>query len=403
MPHVSRPNQYIIPPHILRQIVERGDSRLRTRALRSLTIRARFQGRREVLSQIRLATPLGEKYRTVFDAQEGRRLPGTLARNEGEAAVSDERVNAVYDGLGAAFDLFHDVYGRRSLDNRGLRLVASVHYETDFDNAFWDGQQLVFGDGDGVVFRGFTRSLEVIGHELTHGLIQHESGLGYQDQPGALNESLADVFGSLVKQYHLNQDVNEADWLIGKDLLGPGLKGVGLRSLKAPGTAYDDPLLGKDPQVAHIRNYAKVNEDYGGVHINSGIGNYAFYLVAKQLGGYAWEQAGQIWYDALPRFRAETDFQEAATITYQVAGELYGPGSGPQQAVQSAWEEVGLRVQARATRRRAAVRRTETLVPQEESQAPRNGNGGVSKEIEGIKSTLEVIRQRVEGLAPSHS
>src|SRR5271165_1610354 len=122
MSRTKRPVQYIVPPHILRNIVEHGDARLRARAIRALTIRARFQGRREILSQIRLATPLGEKYRTVFDAREGRRLPGSLARNEGEAPVSDERINAVYDGLGAAYDLFHDVYGRNSLDNRGLRL-----------------------------------------------------------------------------------------------------------------------------------------------------------------------------------------------------------------------------------------------------------------------------------------
>jgi Zn-dependent metalloprotease len=400
--------QTIVPPHILRHLVEHGDARIRARAIRSLTIRARFQGRREVLSQVRLSSPLGERYRTVFDAKEGRRLPGTLVRNEGDNPTGDPKINAVYDGLGVIYDFFHDVYGRNSLDNRGQRLIATVHFESDFDNAFWDGRQLVFGDGDGVIFKGFSSSLDVVAHELAHGVIQHDAGLDYQDQPGALNESFADVFASLVKQYHLNQDVNTADWLIGSDLLGPGIKGRGLRSLKEPGQAYDDPLIGKDPQVASFRNYINVNDDRGGVHINSGIANHAFYLVAKQLGGYAWDEAGQIWYLSLRRFQRETDFQEAASIIYQVAGELFGPSSPEQHAVQNAWEEVGVRIQTRAIRRRSVSQRAASIVsPASRSEGQSHGNGHSlsqpSGELDGIKKTLEVLRQRVDVLSPVQS
>jgi Zn-dependent metalloprotease len=391
--------QFIVPPHILRNIVEHGDARLRARAIRSLTIRARFQGRREILSQVGLSTPLGEKYRTIFDAKGGRRLPGTLVRDEGDTPSSDPKVNAVYDGLGAVYDFFHDVYGRDSVDDRGSRLSATIHFDADFDNAFWDGRQLIFGDGDGVLFKGFTRSLDVIAHEVAHGIIQHEAGLSYQDQAGALNESWADVFASLVKQYQLNQEVEAADWLIGSELLTPTVKGQGLRSLKAPGSAYDDPLLGHDPQVASVRNFVNVNEDLGGVHINSGIPNHAFYLVAKQLGGYAWVEAGQIWYDSLRRFRREIDFLDAASITYQVAGELYGSGSAQQQAVKNAWEEVGLRVQVRAAQRRRPGVRPAPVAARPQAPAHGNGSGHAAQEIEGIKQTLEVIRQRVEGLA----
>jgi len=403
MSRSKRPVHYIVPPHILRNIVEHGDARLRARAIRSLTIRARFQGRREILSQVRLTTPLGEKYRTIFDAKGGRRLPGTLVRDEGDAPSSDAKVNALYDGLGVVYDFFHDVYGRESIDDRGSRLSATVHFDADFDNAFWDGRQLIFGDGDGVIFKGFTRSVDVIAHEVAHGVIQHEAGLGYQDQAGALHESWADVFASLVKQYHHNQEVEDADWLIGSELLVPGVKGQGLRSLKAPGTAYDDPLLGRDPQVASVRNYVNVNEDLGGVHINSGIPNHAFYLVAKQLGGYAWVEAGQIWYDALRRLRRSADFLDAAAATYQVAGELYGSGSAQQQAVKNAWEEVGLRVQVRSSpRRRLIARPASAPATGVRSEVPAHGNGSTSshasQDIEGIKQTLEVIRQRVEGL-----
>ena len=394
----------IVPPHIYRNILEHGDARLRARALRSLTIRARFWGHREILSQVNLAVPVGERYRSVFDAKEGRRLPGTLVRNEGDAPTGDARVNAVYDNLGLFYDFFHDVYGRNSLDNQGQRLIATVHYETDFDNAFFDGRQIVFGDGDGVVFQGFTRSLDVIGHELAHGVIQNASRLRYQDQPGALNESLADIFGSLFKQYQQNQDAESADWLIGSDLFVSGLKGRGLRSLKEPGGAYDDPLLGKDPQPGHFRNYVNVNEDGGGVHVNSGIPNRAFYLVAKQLGGYAWEEAGRIWYEALHRLQAETEFQDAAQITYQVAGELFGPASAQQHAVQNGWEEVGVRVQVRAGRLRAVASQSASSSAahgRTEARTQTNGNGKHGTEdLEGIKKTLEVIRQRVEVLTP---
>src|SRR5699024_6933438 len=116
---------------------------------------------------------------------------------------------------------------------------------------------------------------------------------------GALNESLSDVFGSLIKQYTLGQTAADADWLIGTGLLAPRVTGKALRSMKEPGTAYDDDVLGKDPQPSTMDGYVNTGRDNGGVHINSGIPNRAFYLVATALGGNAWERAGQIWYDVL--------------------------------------------------------------------------------------------------------
>src|SRR5678815_4747497 len=128
---------------------------------------------------------------------------------------------------------------------------------------------------------------------------RYEAKLTYSQHPGALNESMSDVFGSLVKQYSLNQSAADADWLIGAGLLAAGVNGVALRSMKAPGTAYDDRVLGKDPQPAHMKDYVNTISDNGGVHINSGIPNHAFYVVATELGGFAWEKAGKIWYVAL--------------------------------------------------------------------------------------------------------
>src|SRR5260221_6079606 len=155
---------------------------------------------------------------------------------------------------------------------------------------------MVYGDGDGDLFELFTKPIDVTGHELTHGVTQYSANLNYQDQSGALNESFSDVFGSLVKQQALNQTTEQADWLIGQGIFTSKVHGVALRSMKAPGTAYEDPVLGKDPQPADMHSFVKTVDDNGGVHLNSGIPNKAFYLAATAIGGYAWDVAGEIWY-----------------------------------------------------------------------------------------------------------
>lgn len=148
----------------------------------------------------------------------------------------DQAVNDAYDALGATYDLYSDIFQRDSIDGRDMRLVASVHYGKKFDNAFWDGQQMVFGDGDGKLFLGFTKAIDVVGHELTHGVTQYTANLEDHKQSGALNESFSGVFGSLVKQYHAKEDAHSADWLIGEGILGPSIKGQALRSMAEPGT-----------------------------------------------------------------------------------------------------------------------------------------------------------------------
>jgi Zn-dependent metalloprotease len=159
-----------------------------------------------------------------------------------------------------------------------------------------------------------------------------------------LNESISDVFGSMVKQYKLQQTSDEADWLIGAGILAKGIHGVALRSMKAPGTAFDDPKLGKDNQPADMAHYVKTNEDNGGVHTNSGIPNHAFYLLATALGGHSWEKAGQIWYDTLidHNLKSNSSFATFATLTVHSAGSRYGAASTEQKAVQDAWAKVGV-------------------------------------------------------------
>ncbi|MDJ0798832.1 MAG: M4 family metallopeptidase [Calothrix sp. MO_167.B12] len=341
--HYRCPICCIVPPHMLEKMVVNGNVEQREWAFQTLNASSQFRGRREIVGGIYLSASAGEKRRTIYDAQTNQQLPGMLVRTEGDPPVDDEAVNEAYDAAGATYDFFHDILERNSIDDKGLRLDSTVHYGVKYDNAFWNGDQMVYGDGDGEVFQRFTTSIDVIAHELSHGVTQYEAGLIYFGESGALNESMSDVFGSLVKQKVKNQTAESADWIIGEGLLMPKIKGVGIRSMKAPGTAYDDPLLGEDPQPGHMKDIYTGFKDNGGVHINSGIPNRAFYLAAMEIGGYAWEKAGKIWYISLrDRLRRRSNFRRAAKVTRQVAGELYGEGSKEQKAVENAWREVGV-------------------------------------------------------------
>lgn len=300
-------------------------------------------------------------HRSIHDAQHGTTLPGVLVRAEGAASAGDESVDEAYDGLGATWELYHQAFGRDSLDDAGMELIATVHYGEDFQNAFWDGEQMIFGDGDGVYFRSFTNSVDVIGHELTHGVVQFIAGLIYVAQPGALHESIADCFGSMVRQRQAGQSAEEADWLIGAGLFTDRVQGVALRSMKAPGTAYDDPVLGKDPQRASMDDYADLphdeQNDNGGVHINSGIPNRAFYLAATAIGGNSWEGAGPLWYEALtrPDLPKDADFATFAAATLTAAAGRHGEGSSQHAAVAEAWRTVGVEPDPATLRRPGGV------------------------------------------------
>ncbi|MFF8956087.1 M4 family metallopeptidase [Streptomyces sp. NPDC014894] len=339
----------IIPPHVLDTLARGADAVLAAAAQRTLELDAANRTRRRITTVRGLvssaASVLGagpeEPDRTVYDCENRTRLPGKKVRAEGEEPGRDATVNRVYAGLGATFELLLKSYGRSSLDGEGLPLIASVHYDEKYGNAFWDGEQMVFGDGDGEIFLDFSIPVDVIAHELAHGLTQYTANLEYFSQSGALNESVSDVIGSLVKQYTLGQTADEADWLIGAGLLAPRVTGVALRSLKAPGTAYDDDVLGKDPQPATMDDYVRTGRDNGGVHINSGIPNHAFYLLATELGGKSWERAGQIWFDTLTGGELSSDarFGEFARLTVAAARARYGDGE-ELQAVQKAWSTV---------------------------------------------------------------
>ena len=339
----NQPIRPFLPPYISREISQRGTPQQRSRALRDLSMSERLRGRREVLGGLRTGTPAGTKRRTIYDARNTYGLPGALVRGEGDPASKDVAINEAYKGSGLTYDFFWKVFGRNSIDGSGMRLDSSVHYGEEYANAFWNGVQMVYGDGDGEIFRRFTKALDVIGHELTHGVIEWEGRLVYEGQPGALSESFSDIFGILVKQFSLKQKAEDARWIIGEGLFTSRVQGEGIRSMKSPGTAYDDPILGKDPQPAHMKKIYRGSDDNGGVHINSGIPNHAFYTAAVTLGGFAWERAGKIWYVALAdHVKSKTDFSEAAEMTLAVAASLYGKGSKEQKAVREGWSEVGV-------------------------------------------------------------
>lgn len=350
----------LAPPYLLRQLAENGTPAQRAAAVRGLALSSSMRARRATLTALVRdpATRSGARSLTfgteadaaisVFDVQHGGTadLPGTPERAEGEPESGDVAVNGAYDGSVTTRDFYRTVLDRDSVDGEGLPLVSSVHFDNDFDNAFWNGAQMVYGDGSGELFvpGSLTTALDVMAHELTHGVTQYTAGLLYRKQSGALNESMSDVFGSLVKQYSLGQDAHDADWLIGAGILGSALTGQALRSMADPGTAYDG-----DPQPATMADYVDLPDDddprhdSGGVHINSGIPNHAFYLLATALGGNAWEAPGRIWYDTLTtRLRPTSQFADAAEATGASAAALYGEGSPEHQAVQQAWKQVGV-------------------------------------------------------------
>lgn len=341
---------HAVPPHILEALTKHKDPKIAQAAMTTLVGSAVIRAQRLILGPMAAAMPLsvGEKRRTVYDAERGSHLPGRFRRGEASAASGDQATDEAYDGAGHTYDFLREMFGRNSLDGAGMRLDSTVHYQEDptegYDNAFWNGRQMVYGDGSGM-FGRFTACLDIIAHELAHGLTEFTSGLVYENQPGALNEHISDAVGSMVKQWVLKQTVQEADWLIGSGLLQtiPGA----LRSMKAPGTAYDDPQLGgKDPQPDHMSNFRQLPNtrfgDWGGVHINSGIPNRAFYLACVNLAApHSWEKAGPIWYRALTsRLHQTSSFGDAKAGTVSAARELFGDAEA--QAVLDAWNTVGV-------------------------------------------------------------
>lgn len=336
-----------IPPHILEHVARTtgaADAEP-SPAQRSAVVskQIRDQRRRTPMDLAAVAGPRpGKSDRQIYDCQRGWNFDVELVRGEGDPAVSLESANLAYDNTGATREFYEVVLNRESIDNLGGELRINVNFGVDFDNAFWDGTRIVLGTGDNVIFVDFSKSPDVLGHELTHGVVQYTANLDYNSQSGALNEHFADVFGSLVEQRLRGEDAGTANWLIGDEVMAPDLFGEAIRSMAHPGTAYDNPILGSDPQPAHMDDYYAGPADNQGVHINSGIPNRAFYLAAQELGT---EGAGRIWYAGLQNLWPTAVFTDAATVLSAQARILARDGKVARQAAQvvrSAFRAVGV-------------------------------------------------------------
>ena len=273
---------------------------------------------------------------TAYNCSHAENLPGTPVANP--KASSDHSVKNAFNEANGVAKFYHDCFGRDLVDGKGKTLVSSVHYGKNYDNAFWNGQQMVYGDGDGKIFVDFTGSNDVIGHELTHGVTQYTAGLTYTDEPGALNESISDVFGSMYRQWSAGQTVDKADWLIGSGIMGPAAKQKGytcLRDMADPGAKHC-----VSPQPVDYKHYIP----HGDPHDNSGIPNRAFCLIAKAIGGHSWEKAGKVWYGALTNKKASKTmkFKAFARLTVSEAKKQFAKDPSVAAAVTKGWKTVSV-------------------------------------------------------------
>lgn len=352
------PIHCFIPPYMIDKLIDKGTRTVASRGIENKFRSYRFRSDRIFFSvvddAVRASLIFRKKARTVkpvlevYSAVNGTSLPGRLLKR-GKAGYSDKDAERVYQGGIETWRMYYDLFGRNSVDNKGMAIIQSIHYGTKYQNAFWNGRQMIYGDGDGAIFGSFTTDLDIIGHELTHGVTQYACNLRYENQSGALNESFSDVFGMLVKQRVRNEGARQSDWLIGANvLLGDE---YAIRSMKAPGSAYrNHPVLGSDPQPATMAGYENLPNtpegDWGGVHINSGIPNFAFYVAAYNRGGFAWDTIGKIWYAALTdhgRVPQDATFLRVKDATLHHAREIFGAGSLEVKAVANGWKEAGVK------------------------------------------------------------
>ncbi|WP_048065431.1 M4 family metallopeptidase [Methanosarcina acetivorans] len=338
-----------IPPYVLDNMAKAGIEEAKSTILQSQYFREK---RTETSKKMgmeaglpKAVVPVGRAYVQVYDSENTTTFQKTLKRDQGgnSSPTGIESVDLTYDYVSKDRDFLKEkVINRNSLDNNGMDLICNVHFGVKYNNAFWDGEQITLGDGDGIIFTNFSKSLDVIAHELGHGVVQFTADFEYHGQSGALNEHFADVFGTVITQWVENQTSDKADWLIGDEIMGPELYGEALRSMSEPGTAYDNSILGKDPQPAHMKDIYTGTGDNGGVHINSGIMNKAFYLTAIEIGT---DQAALIWYNALQNLWPTAIFKEAVGEIVKAARILAKNNKVDKDATQrvrTAFREVGL-------------------------------------------------------------
>ncbi|HDX9579403.1 M4 family metallopeptidase [Bacillus cytotoxicus] len=276
----------------------------------------------------------------TYDAKNRTSLPGTLW------ADTDNIFNATRDAAavdahyyaGVTYDYYKKTFNRNSYNDAGALLKSTVHYGRNYNNAFWNGSQMVYGDGDGYTFISFSGGIDVVGHELTHAVTEYSSNLIYQNESGALNEAISDIFGTLIEYY----DNRNPDWEVGEDIYTPGTAGDALRSMSNP-AKYGDP--------DHYSKRYTGTSDNGGVHTNSGIINKAAYLLANggthygvTVNGIGKDKVGAIYYRANTVYLTESaTFGQARASLVQAAADLYGASSAEVTAVKQSYDAVGVK------------------------------------------------------------
>lgn len=335
-----------IPDHVFDDIAKRQPDNLdfqkTVEANRRLNTLVREHREARLTREQNGAKPVqeGTGAREVYDAQ-GKEVDGVLVRSEGQKPIGDPEVDMAYDFTGAIRQYYKEVHGRNSIDGNGMTMKSTVNYGENFENAFWNGIRMTYGKpGAQSPFRTFMQRV-IAGHEVTHGVTEFEAGTVYRNQPGALNEHFSDVGGALIDMYADKISASQYHWLIGKGIWKDNINGEALRSMKAPGTAYNDPAIGKDIQPAHMKDYNKTPRDNGGVHINSGIPNKAFYEFATNVGGNAWEAPGKIWFEARARAGSTPQFSQFAHETVEAAKRLGHADLVPK--LEKAWSDVGVK------------------------------------------------------------
>lgn len=306
----------IVPPYILEGLARQGSQTCK----RALNDTLRILAKRNAALNNLLARPVpeGSAERLVYGCNQRYEQRVVLLRKENSRVAEDAVANHAFDTSGYVRDYYREVFGLNSMDNQGMPVISNVHYGINYNNAYWDGDEMTYGDGDGIQFTNFAAAIDVVAHELTHGITQYIANLDYNGQSGALNEHFSDVFATVIKQKYLRQEMTEADWLIGNTIVTDTFPGEALRSMKAPGTANDF-----DIQPGHMDHYYTGSDDNYGVHINSGIPNRAFYLAAIETGI---DNAALIWFESLKVLWRTANFSDMYAVTIETCQKLVAAG-----------------------------------------------------------------------------
>jgi len=325
----------IVPPEILKELAKRGSQASK----KTLNDTFRVQEKRNhVLNQLlveRIVVGNGDRFIYNSMNQNIQRL--NLVLSEGDPASNDQTANDAYQLSGYVRDYYRQTFNLNSINGQGMSIISNIHFQQSYNNAFWDGDEMTYGDGDLIEFKNFASAMDVVAHELTHGVTQFTANLEYYSQAGALNEHFSDAFGTIIKQKYLNQDIQSADWLIGDQVITEKFPGKALRSMKDPGTANE-----YDTQPAHMDHYYSGSGDNQGVHQNSGIPNKAFYLACQGIGI---DDCAKIWYETLHSLWRNVNFQEALGIFIQSAEMLSQSGevsSSAKEVIIDSFGSVGI-------------------------------------------------------------